>query len=168
MLSGKARDFHELSWLFLNLKKQKSWTEMVIFLHLIISNKNLLQPPACLQDFLFCLTTSIFKLAEFLSVGNCHSHWHTSQFYPALDSGLRFLIGCDLVAILCVFLWFLHSTCCVELTDIREQNAETCPSSFCLPPGYRAHWIFLLPIFFPLPTAVLILNIIFVFDYCSL
>lgn len=73
---------------------------------------------------------------------------HTSQFYPALDSGLCFLIRCGLVAILCLFVRFLHSTCCVELTDIREQNAEICPSSFCLPPGYRAHWIFLLPIFF--------------------
>lgn len=38
---------------------------MVICLHLSISNKNLLQPPACLQDFLSCLAT-IFKLAEFL------------------------------------------------------------------------------------------------------
>lgn len=85
-----ARDFHELSWLLLNVKKQKGWMKMVIFLHLIISNKNLLQPPACLQDFLFCLTTSIFKLAEFLSVRNFHSHWHCSQSHlPVLPcSGL--------------------------------------------------------------------------------
>lgn len=55
-----------LSWLLLSLEKQKGWKEMVIPLHLRISNKNLLQPPACLQDFLFCLTTSIFKLAKLL------------------------------------------------------------------------------------------------------
>lgn len=78
MLSGKTRDFHVLSWLLLNLKKQKVWMKIVIFLHLSISNKNLLQPPACLQDFLFCLTTSIFKLAEFLSVRNYHSYRHPS------------------------------------------------------------------------------------------
>lgn len=39
---------------------------MVICLHLSVSNKNLLQPPACLQDFLSCLATIIFKSAEFL------------------------------------------------------------------------------------------------------
>lgn len=42
-----------LSWLLLSLEKQKGWKEMVIPLHLSISNKNLLHPPACLQDFLF-------------------------------------------------------------------------------------------------------------------
>lgn len=57
------------------------------FHDLSISNKNLPQPPACLQDFLFCLTTSIFKLVEFLSVRNCHSYCHSPSSTPlwALD-----------------------------------------------------------------------------------
>lgn len=63
---GRQRDFHMFIRLLLNLRKQKDWKNMVICLHLSISNKNLPQPPACLQDFLSCLATIIFKPAEFL------------------------------------------------------------------------------------------------------
>lgn len=119
--------FHMLSWLLLSLEKQKGWKEMVIPLHLRISNKNLLQPPACLQDFLFCLTTSIFKLAKL-----------PCQELPQLPSPLRSHPGyVSSYAVLLVlfydFWWGVPPVPWLCGSDWHEEvKGETCHLPACL------------------------------------
>lgn len=151
-----------LSWLLLSLEKQKGWKEMVIPLHLSISNKNLLQPPACLQDFLFCLTTSIFKLAELLC-----------QELPQLPSPLWSHPPLDYVSSYAVvlvlfynFWWGVPPVPWLCGSDWHEEvKGETCPH---LPACLQAteHTAFCCLLFFsPSFLISVILDIIFIFDH---
>lgn len=124
----RRRDFRVLSWLLPSLKKQKGWMKVAIFLHFSISNKNLLQPPACLQDFLSCLTTSIFKLAQFLSVRIITAIVTPAPVLPCSRLWITFTHAlwscCYYITSDGVFLQFLHNTCCMEATGIREQSQK--------------------------------------------
>lgn len=143
--SVRRRDFRVLSWLLPSLKKQKGWMKVAIFLHFSISNKNLLQPPACLQDFLSCLTTSIFKLAQFLSVRNYHSYRYprpSSTLLQALD----YIYSCVVVLLLLYNFWWgvspvpsqhmLHGS-----NWHKGTKSEMHLNPSCMSPGCRAHWI---------------------------
>lgn len=168
MLSGKIRDFRVFSWLLPNLKKQKGCMKMAIFLHLSISNQNLLQPPACLQNFLFCLTTSIFKLAQFLSVRNYHSYRYprpSSTLLRALDH----VYSCVVVLLLFYDFWWgvspVPSQHMLRGSDWHKATkSEMHPSPSCMSPGCRAHWILMFGWVFWLLTSAFILNMLFIID----